>query len=96
MGLADVPVHQKGRLTMYLWICWFRNDDDWGCYVIAPTRGRAKSLFFKHFNDQWFYVQWYTDVRSQKVKEAQGQQEGIYDVDGPVLEALGVRYRTEA
>lgn len=81
---------------MYLWICWFRNDDDWGCYVIAPTRGRAKSMFFKHFKDQWFYVQWYTDVRSQKVKEAPGQQEGIYDMDGPVLEALGVRYRTEA
>lgn len=81
---------------MYLWICWFRNDDYWDCYVIAPTRGRAKSLFFEYFKGDGFCDGTYTDVRAQKIQEAQGRLEGCYDVDGPVLEALGVRYRTEA
>ena len=33
---------------MFLWLCCYVNDE-WGCYIIAPTRGRAKSLF----NSYW-------------------------------------------
>lgn len=29
---------------MALWFCYYLPDDDWGCYVIADTRGRAKSI----------------------------------------------------
>lgn len=78
---------------MFLWFCWFCDDDDWGCYVIAPTRGRAKALFFGH----WCYVGYeeYTDVRAQKIKRADGFQEAVLDDDSKDLEALGVRYMTE-
>ena len=74
---------------MYLWQCWYANDE-WGCYVIAPTRGRAKSLFQDYWDEGW-----YTDVRCRKVKEAPGMDQGIYDMDCPELEALGVRYLEE-
>lgn len=74
---------------MFLWLCWYANDE-WCCYVIAPTRGKAKSLFHNYW-----YEGWYTDVRCCKVKEAPGMEQGIYDMDCPELEALGVRYRDE-
>lgn len=78
---------------MFLWFCWFCDYDDWGCYVIAPTRGRAKALFFGN----WCYVGYgeYTDVRAQKIKRADGFQEAVLDDDCKDLEALGVRYMTE-
>lgn len=78
---------------MYLWLCWFRYDDDWGCYIIAPTRGRAKSMFY----DYWQYTGYgeYTDIRSIKIRRADGFQEEVLDTDCKELEALGIRYRTE-
>ena len=76
-------------MTVFLWCCWYANDE-WCCYVIAPSRGRAKSLFQDYWRDGE-----YTDVRCCKVKEAPGMDQGIYDMDCPELEALGVRYRDE-
>lgn len=74
---------------MFLWLCWYTNDE-WCCYVIAPTRGKAKSLFHNYWDEGW-----YTDVRCCKVKEAHEARQGVYDMDCPELEALGVRYRDE-
>lgn len=74
---------------MFLWLCWYANDE-WCCYVIAPTRGKAKWLFQNYWREGF-----YTDVRCRKVKEAPGMDQGIYDMDCPELEALGVRYRDE-
>lgn len=75
---------------MFLCLCWFCDDDDWGCYVIAPTRGRAKALFFWN----WCYVGYgeYTCVRAWKIKSADGFQEAVLDDDCKDLETLGVRY----
>ena len=74
---------------MFLWCCWYDNEE-WCCYVIAPSRGRAKSLF----QDYWCEGE-YTDVRCCKVKEAPGMKQGVYDTTCLELEALGVRYRDD-
>ncbi len=74
---------------MFLWCCWY-DTDEWCCYVIAPTRGRAKSLFHEYWREGE-----YTDVRCYKVKEAPEMEQGVYDTTCPELEALGVRYMDE-
>lgn len=74
---------------MYLWTVYYKNED-WCCYVIAPTRGRAKFLFQDYWREGEF-----TDIRLNKVKEANGYREGVYDMDCDVLRELGVRYLTE-
>ena len=78
---------------MFLWLCWYVYDDEWGCYVIAPTRGRAKSLF----NSYWGNICYgeYTDVRTKKIKPADGNEEAVMDTDCDTLAELGVRYRRE-
>ena len=48
---------------MTLYVCYYKNED-WCCYVAAPTRGKAKHLF-----NEWGGHGWYTDVRTQKVKD---------------------------
>lgn len=74
---------------MILYICYYKNRD-WCCYVAAPTRGKAKHLF-----NEWDGHGWYTDVRTQKVKDCPDTPERVYDEDCPELEKLGVRYLTE-
>ena len=78
---------------MYLWFCWFYDEDSWGSYVIAPTRGRAKSIFYAHWCATWYGE--YTDIRLRKIKSADGFKEAVLDDDCKELEALGVRYLTE-
>lgn len=70
---------------MFLWCCWY-DTENWCCYVIAPTHGRAKSLFHEYWREGE-----YADVRCFKVKKADGMEEGVYDATWPGLEALGVR-----
>lgn len=77
---------------MYLWLCRYKNDE-WACYVTAPTRGRAKSLFHDYWRSTVYGE--YTDVRAQKIRSADGYQEAVLDMDCAELEALGVRYLTE-
>lgn len=74
---------------LYLWTVYYKNED-WCCYVIASTRGRAKYLFQYYWRNGE-----YTDIRLNKVKEANGYREGVYDMDCDVLRDLGVRYLTE-
>lgn len=79
---------------VYLWTVYYKNED-WCFYVIAPTRGRAKYLFQYYWeNDCWGHGE-FTDIRLNKVKEADGFREGVYDDDCDVLRELGVRYLTE-
>ena len=75
---------------MYLWWMGF-TCQEWGSFVIAPTRGRAKALFASYWSGDGEY----TDVRGWKVKDAAGFEEGVYDMDCATLEALGERYMTE-
>lgn len=77
---------------MYLWICWYCTDE-WASYVIAPTRGRAKSIFHEHWRATVYDE--YTDVRAQKIRTADGHEESVLDTDCPELENLGVRYLDE-
>ena len=79
---------------MTLYVCYYKNDD-WRCYVAAPTRGKAKHLFNEWYGHGWYTDVWYTDVRAQKIKDCPGTPEGVYDMDCPELEKLGVRYLTE-
>lgn len=74
---------------MFLWSCSYKNCE-WCCYVIAKTKGKAKSLFQDYWRDGE-----YIDIRVYKVKEAKGFVEGIHDMDDDVLKQLGVRYLTE-
>lgn len=77
---------------MYLWICWYTHDE-WACYIIAPTIGRAKSLFHDYWSGTVYDE--YTDIRAKKLRAADGYQEAVLDMDCAELEALGVRYLTE-
>lgn len=74
---------------MVLWCCWY-DTVDWCCYVVAPTRGKAKGLFQNYWNEGD-----YTDVRCIKVKEAANARKGVYDMDCEELEKLGIRYLEE-
>ena len=74
---------------MVLWSCSYKNCE-WRCYVIAKTKGKAKSLFQDYWRDGE-----YIDIGVYKVKEAKGFVEGIHDMDDDVLKQLGVRYLTE-
>lgn len=74
---------------MFLWCCWYANEE-WCCYAIASSRGRAKSLFQEYWKDGE-----YTDVRCCKVKDASRMKQGVYDMNCTELDALGVRYRDE-
>lgn len=77
---------------MFLWWVQYR-DEEWGMFVIAPTRNKAKVLFL-HGDPSTVWGE-YTEIRARKWKEADGFKEGYYDQDCPELEALGVRYMTE-
>ncbi len=72
---------------MFVWFVWYKDDDAWGSFVIAKSRGRAKSRFQDYWREGEF-----TDVRCQKIKSADGYDEGVYDAPCPLLEELGVRY----
>lgn len=75
---------------MFLW--WVYLDTvEWGVYITAPSRGRAKSIFWHCSTDACEY----TDIKVRKLKSADGFGERFMDMDCPELEALGVRYMTE-
>lgn len=69
---------------MSLWLCWYVNDE-WGCYIIAPTRGRAKSMFNLYWGSICFGE--YTDVRATKIKAADEYEEAVLDMDCETLAA---------
>lgn len=74
---------------MTLYVCSYKNYNCC-CYVAAPTRGKAKYLFFN-----WWGSGWYIGVRALKIKDCPDTPEGVYDEDCPELEKMGVRYLTE-
>lgn len=80
----------KLMADMFLW-CMRYCTSDWCCYVIAPTRGKAKMLFHEY----WKLEGDYCDVRGSKVKPADGYQECVLDVDCEILSELGVHYMTQ-
>lgn len=59
-------------------------------YGQGHSRGKAKHLF-----NEWDGHGWYTDVRTQKVKDCPDTPEGVYDEYCPELEKLGVMYLAE-
>jgi len=72
---------------MYLW--WVEYyDEEWGCYVIAKTRGKAKLMFGSYFGrGEW------NDIRSTRLKVANGYAAALLDdEDDPRLAELGVKY----
>lgn len=73
---------------MKLYLVYFR-DQEWGCYVVAPSRGRAKSLFYEY----WRWDGEYTDIRCRKLKSVDQKDEKLYDTNCPELEAMGVSFR---
>lgn len=77
---------------MFLWLCCYANCE-WGCYIIAQTRGRAKSIFNSYWGNICFGE--YTDVRATKIKAADGYEEAVLDMDCETLAALDVHYRLE-
>ena len=75
---------------MFLWIMRYHLSE-WCCYVIAPTRGKAKMLFHEY----WKLDGDYCDVRGCKVKSAYGYPAGVYDIDCEILAELGAHYMTQ-
>lgn len=72
---------------MYLW--WVNYyGEEWGCYVIAKTRGKAKLMFGSYFGTgEW------NDIRSTRLKVANGYAAALLDdADDPRLKELGVKY----
>ena len=76
---------------MKLYWCYDSTNDEWGCYVIAPTPSKAKVLFHKWYGDVD-----YTDVRcNQCMKLPEGldlHPQVLDDPDDPLLKELGVKY----
>lgn len=55
---------------MFLW--WvYLDKDEWGVYVTAPSRGKAKYIFYRCSPD----ICEFTDIKIRKVKPADGHQE---------------------
>lgn len=80
------------KRRMALWYCCYLPDDDWGCYVVADTRGRAKSIFHQRCVSDYTSLRSYTDVRAYRIKDVTILNETIFEEDCPELEALGCRY----
>lgn len=57
---------------MYLWwVNYF--GEEWGCYVIAKTRGKAKLMFGSYFGrGEW------NDIRSTRLKVANGYAAALF------------------
>ena len=75
---------------MFLWLVYL-DTVEWGVYVTAPSRGKAKYIFYRCTPD---YCE-FTDIKIRKVKPADGHEARYLDMDCPELESLGVRYMTE-
>lgn len=75
---------------MFLW--WVQYDnEEWGSYVIEESRGKAKAMFYRYFDEGE-----YTDIRCYKRKAADGYKRDLLDEpDNPILVALGVGYVNE-
>lgn len=82
------------KRRMALWFCCYLHDNDWGCYVVADTRGRAKSIFQRCVSD-YAITGSYTDVRAYRLKDVIFSDEAIFDENCPELAVLGFRYREE-
>lgn len=83
------------KRRMALWFCCYLPDDDWGCYVVADTRGRAKAIFHQWCASDHTSIRCYTDVRAYRLKDVHFSDEAIFDENCPELAALGFRYREE-
>lgn len=86
---------EKGKPMdeLKIYCCWFVKDDEWGCYVIAPGRGSAKAIFYRHFKNEG---EW-NDIRCVKVKkdipDGVAIEPQCLDLpDDPLLEVLGLEY----
>ena len=79
---------------MNLYSCFLKNEE-WGCFVVAPSRGRAKTLFYNYAKIELGQYVEFTDVRCYKLKIVDQQEEKVYDMDCPELEAMGVHFANE-
>ena len=73
----------------------FFKDEEWGCFVVARSRGRAKSIFYTYYRTELGGLAEFTDVRCYKLKSVDQEQEKVYDMDCPELEAMGVHFADE-
>lgn len=68
---------------------------DWGCFVFAPTRNKAKTIVSKHFDQE------YIDLRSTLLKRSVSNPSYCLVVDCPedknyyLVEQLGFSYNDE-
>jgi hypothetical protein len=78
---------------MKVFWCYFP-DFEWGCFVIAETPGKAKSLFFEWYN--WTDYCEYTEIRcfqEMKLPDCLALQPQVLDdPDDPLLKELGLKY----
>lgn len=74
---------------MNLYLCYFSREE-WACYVIAHTVGKAKGMFAEYWRDYGVFV----DVRAKKVMANVIGDAGVYDVDCDTLLENGVKYPT--
>ena len=83
---------------MKVFWCYYKTDDEWGCYVIAPTHNKAKSLFHEWYLRDIGGWDDYTDIRCfKKMVIAEGlglEPQVLDDPDDPLLKELGLRYIT--
>ncbi len=77
------------------YVCWFVNDDEWGAYVVAGSRGRAKAVFYREFD----YCGVWNDIRCCKVKDIPNSiliaPQCLSAPDDPLLKFLGLEYCQE-
>ena len=74
------------------YFCYFVNDDEWGSFVLANSRGQAKAIFHRYYKDNG---EW-NDIRLFKVKDLPKDMPLLPQIldmpDDPLLEILGLEY----
>ena len=69
--------------------CFHKDDDFYGLYVIAETRGEAKRIYSDEVSED------YIDIRCHIYKRGVNEWKGIIDVDSKLLSKYGLIYGDE-
>lgn len=81
---------------MKVFWCFYDSQwGEWGAYVVAESRGKAKSIFYGNYKEDGEWI----DIRCHKVKDISDDIKitpRILDEPGdPMLKKLGLKYREE-
>ena len=83
-------IGKDGIMNNCYW-CYFKTDSDWGCFVVAPERNKAKYMFLSERLSEGEY----TDVSSRIIQKDVSIPVSVYDDDCKELGKINVKYCNE-